>query len=232
MSTASLHFIGGEKGGVGKSLVSRVLAQYFIDKGWPFKGFDTDKSHGALLRFYADYASPVIVDRYEALDEVIDVAVQTQERVLVDLAAQTHTFLAQWIEDSGLLDVADAMGVSLTYWHVMDAGRDSVDLLRKLLDQFGSRLRMVIVLNEARGDQFDILKASGERERAESLGAKVISIRKLHDTTMQKIDQYSSSFWAATQAADKGATGMGMLERQRVRIWLNKAYEQMESLHL
>ncbi len=40
---ATLNFIGGEKGGVGKSVAARVLAQYFIDKGLPFTGFDTDR---------------------------------------------------------------------------------------------------------------------------------------------------------------------------------------------
>jgi hypothetical protein len=63
-----VHLIGGEKGGVGKSMVSRLMAQYFIDHQIPFVGFDTDRSHGSLLRFYADYASPALVDRYEALD--------------------------------------------------------------------------------------------------------------------------------------------------------------------
>ena len=57
-----IHFIGGEKGGVGKSLVARVLAQHFIDRSVPFLGFDTDKSHGALLRFYADFAAPAVLD--------------------------------------------------------------------------------------------------------------------------------------------------------------------------
>ena len=28
-----IHFIGGEKGGVGKSFTARLLAQYFIDRG-------------------------------------------------------------------------------------------------------------------------------------------------------------------------------------------------------
>jgi hypothetical protein len=105
-----------------------------------------------------------------------------------------------------------------------------VDLLRKLLDQFGDRMKLVIVLNEVRGDQFDILKASGELERAASLGAAVISIRKLQDSTVQKIDAHSSSFWAATQPSEKVATGLGMLERQRVKVWLNKAYEQFDQL--
>ena len=64
----SLNFIGGEKGGVGKSVAARLLAQYFIDKGQPFTGFDTDRSHTSFTRFYADYASPVVVDSYEGLD--------------------------------------------------------------------------------------------------------------------------------------------------------------------
>ncbi|HEY5809311.1 MAG TPA: hypothetical protein VIT67_15155 [Povalibacter sp.] len=230
MSTSALHFIGGEKGGVGKSLVARVLAQYLIDQQRPFKGFDTDKSHGALLRFYAAYASPVVIDRYEALDQLIEVATESPQSVVVDLAAQTHGFLVRWIEDSGLLGFADEVGVTLTYWHVMDAGRDSVDLLGKLLDLYGPRLKLVVVLNEVRGDQFDILKTSGELERAASLGAVVIRLPKLQDATMQKIDQFSSSFWAATQASDKAATGLGMLERQRVKVWLHKAYQQLESI--
>jgi len=68
---SAIHLIGGEKGGVGKSLVSRLLAQHFIDRGVSFTGFDTDRSHGALMRFYAGYASPVLVDRYEALDAIV-----------------------------------------------------------------------------------------------------------------------------------------------------------------
>jgi hypothetical protein len=228
---ANVHLIGGEKGGVGKSLVSRLLAQYFIDRGLPFKGYDSDKSHGALLRFYADYAQPVIVDSYAALDSVIEAAAQEPEqRVLIDLAAQTHLFLTRWIDDSGLIDVAADLGISLVYWHVMDSGRDSVDLLRKLLDQFGGRLKLVVVLNEVRGDQFDILKASGELERAQTLGATVINIAKLADGTVQKIDAYSSSFWAATQQSEKAATGLGILERQRVKVWLNKAYAQFDQV--
>ena len=51
---ASINFIGGEKGGVGKSVTARVLAQYFIDKGVAFTGFDTDRSHHSFNRFYAE----------------------------------------------------------------------------------------------------------------------------------------------------------------------------------
>ena len=177
---SKLHFIGGEKGGVGKSMVARILAQYFIDHGMPFSGHDSDKSHGALLRFYAGYASPVVIDDYGNLDRVVEAAAANPEqRILVDLAAQTHHALARWMADSGLIELAPEVGLSLTYWHVMDAGRDSVDLLKSLLDEFGGRMQIVLVLNALRGERFEMLEASGQRERAEQFGARVITIRQM-----------------------------------------------------
>lgn len=230
---ANIHFIGGEKGGVGKSVVARVIAQYFIDRGQPFLGFDTDRSHGSLLRFYSDYASPIVVDKYESLDLIVEAACeQPEKRVIVDLAAQTHDPLVKWMDDSGVLEATGDAGLSLTYWHVMDSGRDSVDLLKKVLDRFGSRLNYVIVLNELRGDHFDIFEKSGEKEHALSLNARLISLRRLHETVINKIDAGSTSFWAAKNRTSTDVAGLGILERQRVKVWLNHAYDQLDSLHL
>jgi CobQ/CobB/MinD/ParA family nucleotide binding protein len=228
---ARLHFIGGEKGGVGKSVVARILAQYFIDRQIPFLGFDTDRSHGSLLRFYADFAAPVVIDRYEGLDRIVEAAAeQPERRIIVDLAAQTHRFVAQWMEDSGLLGIRDELDLSLTYWHVMDSGRDSADLLVKLLDQFGDSLPLVVVLNEVRGGDFTIIESSGTIARAMELGATVITLRRLQDTTMQKIDAHNTSFWAASNRGGKDGSALGLLERQRVKNWLHGAYEEIGRL--
>jgi hypothetical protein len=228
---AHIHFIGGEKGGVGKSLVARILAQYLIDHERPFLGFDTDRSHGALMRFYAGYASPIVVDRYESLDAIIEAAAADPDRsILVDLAAQTQDALTQWVDDSGLLELSSELGLGLTYWHVMDSGRDSVDLLKKLLDRFWSRLNYVLVQNHIRSDNFELLDASGEKQRALELHARIIEIKRLHEAAMRKIDSHSSSFWSATQNTD--AHALGILERQRVKMWLKGAYSEIDRLHL
>jgi len=228
---SKLHFIGGEKGGVGKSLVARILAQYLIDHETPFLGFDTDQSHGALLRFYRDYAAPAAIDRYESLDGIVEAAAaEPERRILIDLAAQTQPFLLRWMEDSELLELSPEMGIELRYWHVMDSGQDSVDLLAQLLDRFEGKLPLILVLNEVRGDRFELLNASGLRERAESQGARVMTLRHLQDTTMQKIDGHSSSFWAAVNNPDKTQNSLGILERQRVRSWLKRAYQEIDAL--
>lgn len=225
-AAARIHLVGGEKGGVGKSMLSRLLAQYLIDHELPFVGFDTDRSHGSLLRFYADYASPVVVDRYEALDKIMEAALERPgRRVLVDLAAQTHDPLVRWMDESGVLDMADVSGIGLNYWHVMDAGRDSVDLLRRLLDRFGQRVHYVIVKNQLRGDDFGQLQRSGELDRAIGLGAKVMDLKRLHEPVAQKIDARNSSFWAARNAGAIDGPGLGLMERQRLKLWMSHGYD-------
>jgi hypothetical protein len=228
----NIHLVGGEKGGVGKSLVSRLLAQYFIDHSIPFLGFDSDRSHGALMRFYAGFASPVLVDRYETLDAIVEAAMENRERrILVDLAAQTQEPLTRWMDESQLLSLAPELGLDIRYWHVMDNGRDSVDLLKRLFDQYEGRLHYVIVQNQLRGDDFEILKTSGLLERAQTLNAGVIAVKRLQESSMTKIDAGSNSFWTATQPEDQGGMKLGILERQRVRSWLKSAYEALSHVN-
>jgi len=227
----TVHLIGGEKGGVGKSVMARLLAQYMIDLEIPFIGFDTDRSHGNLLRFYSGFASPTVVDNYQSLDSIIETAAENPDsRILVDLASQTHHPLAQWIDDSGVLDLTRELGIDLCYWNVMDSGKDCVDLLDRLLDQFGSRLQYVLVLNQVRDDDFNLLEYSGVLERALDLNAKVMKLRRLHAPVMTKIDGNSASFWAARNKDASNPNSLGLLERQRVKLWLRRAYDEIASI--
>jgi hypothetical protein len=132
------------------------------------------------------------------------------------------------MDDSQLLEVAPELGLEIRYWHVMDAGKDSVDLLKRLLDKHGTRLHYVLVQNEVRGDDFRILNASGEKERALAMGATLITIKRLQEGSMIKIDASSSSFWAAANKAEGDTTGLGLLERQRVKVWLKNAFAEID----
>ena len=232
---SSLNFIGGEKGGVGKSVVARVLAQYFIDQDKAFIGFDTDRSHTSFTRFYADYASPVLVDSFEGLDRLVSVFETAPDgefpRVVVDLAAQTAAPLARWIKDSDLLPLMADMGITVNFWHVADAGKDSVDLLARLIETYGAGPTYVIIKNLGRGTDFSQLDNSDAMGKALELGAKVITLGLLHEASMRKIDRQNASFWGAINNRSE-VDALGMLERQRVKTWLKKTYEGFDSLPL
>ena len=232
----SLNFIGGEKGGVGKSVTARVLAQYFIDKEMPFRGFDTDRSHTSFARFYADYAAPVIVDSYSGLDQIVaafEEALELEQarKVIVDLAAQTAAPLARWIQDSDLLSLLAEMGITVNFWHLADTSKDSVDLLDRLVANYGAAPNYFVVKNLGRGSNFSQLDESPALAKALELGARVVSLPALHDTSMIKIDRQNTSFWAAINN-HAGAEALGLLERQRVKTWLKSIYRELDGLPL
>jgi hypothetical protein len=233
---SSINFIGGEKGGVGKSVVARLLAQYFIDKGRAFTGFDTDRSHTSFTRFYSDFASPVVVDTYEGLDLIAGVFEEEPlagdpPNVIVDLAAQTAAPLARWIKDSDLVSLMASIGVTVNFWHVADAGKDSVDLLDRLVATYGAGPNYIVVKNLGRGSDFSQLEDSNALKKAQALGGHVISLAQLHEGSMRKIDRQNASFWGAIHTTS-GPDSLGMLERQRVKTWLKTAYSNLDVLPL
>ncbi|UUX96478.1 mobilization protein [Aquabacterium sp. J223] len=221
-----LHFVGGEKGGVGKSLFARLLAQHLIDRAKPLRCFDTDRSHGSLLRYYADYAEPAPLDGHDSLDRVLEAAAADPDlNVVVDLAAQTQASLDRWFHDAGVAEVAAEVGAGITVWHVLDSGRDSLPPLQRWLDGPNAGLPLVVVLNEVRGDGFEQLTDSGLLARAEAAGARTLRLRKLPDALLQKVDGQGASFWAALQPG-----ALGLLDRQRLKLWLHRSGEALDAL--
>jgi hypothetical protein len=228
----SLNFIGGEKGGVGKSVTARLLAQYFIDRNRPFVGFDTDRSHSSFTRFYQGFASPVVVDSFEGLDTVVNGFENNPEQsVIVDLAAQTLAPLSRWIKESDLFSVFKELGVQVNFWHVLDDGRDSTDLLGTLVDTFGDKPSYIVVENYGRGSDFAMLLGSQSLSKALRAGAKVIALPRLHEASMRKIDAQNTSYWKAVNDRESPAA-LGLLERQRVKSWLATGYAAFDTLPL
>ena len=101
---SKVHFVGGDKGGVGKSVVARLLAQWCIDRQLAFIAVDADASHGALLRHYGANTRAVDLSRLEAADEIMTLAIDEDRRVVVDLPAQGDRAVAAWISEAGILD--------------------------------------------------------------------------------------------------------------------------------
>lgn len=223
---SNIHFVGGEKGGVGKSVFARLLAQYHIDRELPFCAFDTDRSHGALLRFYGDYTVPVSLDAFESADLVVETALEQPRDVIVDLAAQTTTPLFRWIDDNDLISLAADEGIGLVFWQMMDDGADSIALLRGMLERRDGREHLVAVRNFGRGGDFNRFDSSPELADAEQAGVLLMDLPALHQATMRKVDHQAASFWAAANNREE----MGLMERQRVKVWLRKAYASLDQM--
>lgn len=224
-----VHFVGGEKGGVGKSVFARALAQYFIDHSIKFAGVDADVSHGALLRFYAEYSRAADLESFASADEIMDRALGADRRVLVDLPAQSSRHLRAWLETADVASFASEMGVRLVFWHVSDGGFDSANELSRVRDTLGDGFTYVVVKNHGRSADFSQLVESPAFADIVARGAGVVDLPALEPVTMYHIDRHCLSFWAAANAAD-GPTALPPLGRRRAKRWLEQTYSGLDGV--
>ncbi len=73
-------------------------------------------------------------------------------------------------------------------------------------------------------------QAGSQRPPCVVIHAKIITLKCLHEPAIRKIDASSTSFWAAKNKSEAEAKGLGLLERQRVKLWLRHAYAQIDSV--
>lgn len=224
-----VHFVGGEKGGVGKSVVARLLTQLLIDRSLPFVAFDADLSHGALMRYYSDYAQPIDLTQLGSADQIIDSAVSARRSVLVDLPAQSQRALQRWLDSTDVLEFSREAGVRLVSWHVTDGGFDSVSQLEQQLALHGNALEYVVVKNEGRSKNFRQFDVSSAHHRLLGLRGQVVTLPELDSAVMYEIDRFGSSFWAAIHTTE-GPRALSPMARRRAKQWLERAKASLDSV--
>ena len=68
MAKPAVILVGADKGGVGKTTVSRTLLDYFIAHNIPIRAFDTESPKGTLRRFHPDITE--VVDITSTADQM------------------------------------------------------------------------------------------------------------------------------------------------------------------
>lgn len=227
----TIHFIGGEKGGVGKSVFARLLSQFFIDKKLPYIGLDADRSHATLTRSYKEFTDSIDLDHFESADKIMELALESGKQILIDLPAQSERFLDKWIEDNDVLGMCEEMEIKIFYWYLVDDSNDCAMLVDKFLTKYSTLLKCVVVKNAGRGSDFKAVDEAISLKTNENFNSvEQITLPALHTPTMHRIDKLNFSFWGATNVKDNDKEHLGLMERQRTRVWLKKSYEQIEKL--
>lgn len=124
--TPTLIIVGADKGGVGKTTISRVLLDYCKDKGIKPEVFDTE---GALHKFYP-YARIVDIDRVDGQMQIFDTAYKA-EYTIVDMKAGVLSETLKTMRNAGLLTPADRGNMRLIVLHVLGS---SVQSLSEIVD--------------------------------------------------------------------------------------------------
>ncbi len=138
----TIHLIDGEKGGVGKSFVTRAMIQYGLDRNLPFVAVETDRSNPDVAAVYKDLCKFAIFSEDEkqadAADRIFEYAIERP--VIVSLPSQVHRAMKAWIERNQLLKLSDEYGVKFCKWFVCNGEYDSVNLFISSLNCYENQM--------------------------------------------------------------------------------------------
>jgi hypothetical protein len=227
---AIIHFIDGEKGGVGKSLFARVMVQYCIDRQLPYVLVEADRSNPDVGEIYHEGCERAIFSEAERkaydADRIFDLAIKTP--VIVNLPAQVFPAVTDWIERNGVLEMGTQHGVSICKWFICTGGYDSVQLFIQSLKQFDGRVQHVFVRNWGLCDDWSHLE---DREELQQLLAKqkvpVLDFPKFSYRERDHLDAKRMSFSAGRESGE-----LGVLGKQRLHTFLKSAYQAIDQANI
>jgi putative ribosome biogenesis GTPase RsgA len=130
-----------------------------------------------------------------------------------------------------------AVGDRVTIGRVADSDSWAIDRIharrRKLARRApaGARGERIIVANL---DQVLVVFAAARPEPHPRMLDRFLVIAEANGLAariiINKIDAGNTNFWSARNRSENDPNGLGILERQRVKMWLNHAYEQIDSM--
>ena len=224
---ATIHFIDGEKGGVGKSLVARTMVQYHLDRNLPFVAVETDRSNADVANVYKGICQYAVFTENEKhadkADKIFELAMD--KPVIVSLPSQVHRAMKEWIETNKLIELGSEHGVKFCKWFVCNGEYDSVNLFVKSLSSYSSRMTHILVKNFGLCDEWEQVDEDDVVQKSiKKYKAKTIEFPKLPYRERYILNKDRLTFAEAIQYKE-----FSIVARQRVVNFLKAAYAAFDS---
>ena len=230
-----IHFVDGEKGGIGKSFFCRTLIDYCLFKGAFVHVVDADTTNPDVSRFYPEISSCLTFSQKESLvfeaDRLMHLA--ASKPVIVNLPAQSHFSVREWMEKNYLLSLDDELSLEIYKWFVCTGTEDSISLfIRSLVDYRGSYVKHVLVKNLAFCQNWDFLKSDSRFVKSGGLDVPTIEIGALARFEFETLASKNLTFNAATRSTPSSPSGLRMLSQKRVYDYFKRSIEALDALSL
>jgi len=235
----SVHIILQGKGGVGKSFVSAILAQYFRTKPAPVHCLDTDPVNATFAQYRILEAEHLKILRRGAIndkqfDRFVDMVCEGQGVFIVDTGATTFVPLWNFILDNEILAFFKSYKRRVFVHSVVAGGQAMSDTLNGLerLAQTTSEKNVIVWLNEYFGEISKDGKTFEEFKVAEEYACKLVGtvvIRERNPLTfgddVRMMLERRLTFDEAIRDAD-----FSLVAKQRLAIIRREIYEQLDQL--
>lgn len=236
----SIHFIFQGKGGIGKSFVASLLAQWCADQGGAaLKCYDTDQENTTLAHYKALNVSHIPVMRSDYVidpkkfDGLMEQLLTTDGVVsVIDNGSNTFAPLCAYLVENQVLDFLRENGKRVFIHTVVGGGDNLPDTAKGFTDLArGLDAPMVLWLNEHFGelkskDGSDFLTGREIQEFQDKLCGVVLLEARNRDTYGADILRMNTMRLTIREVME--SPEFTIMEKQRIRVVQKAVFEQLD----
>ena len=233
MSKPAVIIVGADKGGVGKTTVTRTVLDYFSARKIPTRAFDTEAPKGTLKRFHPDVTEVVDVTRIPDQMQVFD-TISESTVTMIDVRAGLLSPTLTALRNIGFIDAARKGQIAFSVFHILGPSVASLDEIAETAD-FMTDARYYLVKNFINNTHFfewDQATYNSYFNRIKD--AVEITIPKLNEMACEQVELASVPYLSFI--ANKGANGdnanYSFVLRGYVRHWLGNVWAEYDRIKL
>jgi hypothetical protein len=211
-----VYYVGGSKGGVGKSVVSIALVDYLNLSNLDPLPIETDTANPDVAALYTEAVFADLDERDGWLEMLKHIEDNPDRIVVINSAARANTGLEKYGKDL-LFDALREMGRPCDAFWVVNRTKDSVSMLADFLQMTAGSIPVHVVRNLYFGPshKFELLNTSNTLEKARATGGKTLDFPDLADRVYEKMNVQRMN---VEQALQPGVLSVGdMVELRRWR---------------
>jgi hypothetical protein len=235
---AKVHMVLQGKGGVGKSFIAAMIAQYKKSKGQSPVCVDTDPVNATLNGYKKLNVKKLeIMDGDEInsrhFDSLIEMIATSETDIIVDNGASSFVPLSHYFITNDVPALLNSMGHELIIHTVVTGGQALVDTLGgfgHLVEQYPVEANFVVWLNPYWGPIEDSGKGFEQMKAYTANKARVSAIVKIPDLKEETFGRDLSEMLQAKQTFEEAiATESNtIMMRQRLKIIQKQIFDQMD----
>lgn len=235
----AIHMSLQGKGGVGKSLIASILAQYFQYDNRQIECIDTDPVNRTLSQYKAVNASRLELLRNgnidpRGFDALMERLLTEDTTFVIDNGASTFLPLWSYVIENRVIDLLKKAGKRLYIHTVVTGGQallDTVNGFRSLAQSTEER-NIVLWVNEYFGrverDGKTLADMTAYTENAEKVFGSVHITQRNHDTFGRDVEEIIAKKLSFEEAIREGE--FSLMSKQRLRVVQRDLFEQLASI--
>jgi hypothetical protein len=231
----TIILIGADKGGVGKTTLSRALLDHLARKDISARAFDTENPRGSLKRFHPDITE--VIDFTDVADQmkVLDTLESTDARVtLVDLKAGNLSLSLDTFDRIGVLEAARNGQFNLGLFHVVGSSIASLEEISEVA-RYVNDMEYIVARNAVNDTNFfEWDQKTYKKYFARLNKAHEIDIPKLNEMAYEQVDLAGLTFrdFIDNKGPGSSAGNHSFVLRGYVRKWCADLDNELERLDL